>query len=108
MVTKTHSRPQVSNDNPYSEAQFKTMNYRPTYPDRFGSLEDARQWVRAFVQWYNHDDDGVFLLDAAYATHPERFVRRAPRVVAVPPAVWMNPPPPCERERFTDLMEYNE
>ena len=84
-----------------------------------------------FVQWYNHDhrQSGLgFLtpatvhagkttqvqharqqvLDAAYATYPERFVRRAPRVVGVPPAVWINPPPPCKRERFTDPMQQNE
>ncbi len=51
-VTKTHSRPYVSNDNPYSEAQFKTLKYRPDYPDRFGSIADARSWARPFFQWY--------------------------------------------------------
>jgi transposase InsO family protein len=53
-VAKTHSRPRVSNENPYSESQFKTMKYRPDFPDFFGSLEDARAWVRAFFDWYNH------------------------------------------------------
>lgn len=114
-VTKTHSRPHVSNDNPYSEAQFKTLKYRPTYPDRFGSIQDARAWVRTFVAWYNHEHrhSGIGLLtpatvhcqqgevvrtarqvvlDAAYATHPERFVRHAPVPPALPTAVWINPP----------------
>lgn len=114
-VTKTHSRPHVSNDNPYSEAQFKTLKYRPDYPDRFGSLEDARAWVRAFVTWYNHEhrhsglglltpatvhhgrDEQAWharqaVLDRAYAAHPERFVRRAPTPPALPEAVWINPP----------------
>ena len=53
-VRRSHSRPTVSNDNPYSEAQFKTMKYGPTYPDRFASLAEARAWVTAFVDWYNH------------------------------------------------------
>ena len=53
-VAKTHSRPHVSNDNPFSEAQFKTLKYRPSYPDRFGSLHDARAWARPFFDWYNH------------------------------------------------------
>jgi putative transposase len=114
-VTKTHSRPHVSNDNPYSEAQFKTLKYRPDYPERFGSLEDARAWVRTFVTWYNHEHrhSGLGLLtpatvhhgrgeqvrharqvvlDRAYADHPERFVRRAPMPPALPGAVWINPP----------------
>ncbi len=115
-VTKTHSRPHVSNDNPYSEAQFKTLKYRPDYPKTFGSLEDARAWTRAFVTWYNdqHHHTGLGLLTpavvhhglaadtrnkrqavlvAAQAAHPERFVRGTPRVPAVPSAVWINPPP---------------
>lgn len=114
-VTKTHSRPHVSNDNPYSEAQFKTLKYRPDYPNRFGSLEDARAWVRAFVAWYNHehrhsglglltpatvhqgDGESVrharqVVLDTAYAAHPERFVRRRPTPPVLPEAVWINPP----------------
>lgn len=115
-VTKTHSRPHVSNDNPYSEAQFKTLKYRPDEPDRFGSLEDARVWVRTFVAWYNHEHrhSGLGLLtpatvhqgcgeqarharqvvlDTAYVAHPERFVRRRPTPPALPEAVWINPPP---------------
>jgi putative transposase len=114
-VTKTHARPHVANDNPYSEAQFKTMKYRPDYPDRFGSLQDARIWARAFFQWYNHEHyhSGLGLLtpatvhygqapavleqrrqvlQAAYLTHPERFVRGEPQPPALPTEVWINKP----------------
>jgi putative transposase len=114
-VRRSHSRPSVSNDNPYSEAQFKTMKYGPTYPDRFASLADARAWVTSFVQWYNHDHrhSGLGLLTpamvhggtaavvvaarqavltAAAATHPERFVRGQPTPSAVPTTAWINPP----------------
>lgn len=114
-VRRSHSRPTVSNDNPYSEAQFKTMKYGPTYPDRFASLIDARAWVTTFVQWYNqeHRHSGLGLLTpamvhsgaadtvvaarqavltAAAATHPERFVRGQPKPPAVPVAAWINPP----------------
>jgi len=115
-VTKTHSRPHVSNDNPYSEAQFKTMKYRPDYPDRFGSLEDARAWARSFFTWYNHQHhhsglglltpsvvhhgqaDEVIqrrqqVLEAAYVAHPERFVHGAPTAPRPPDQVWINKPP---------------
>ena len=114
-VTKTHSRPQVSNDNPFSEAQFKTVKYHPSTPDRFGSVEDARIWARELFQWYNHahHHTGIALLTpatvhrgqapavlaarldvlrAAYHAHPERFVRGAPRPAELPAAVWINPP----------------
>ena len=114
-VTKTHSRPYVSNDNPYSEVQFKTLKYRPDYPDRFGSLADARSWARPFFQWYNHEHrhSGLGLmtpatvhygqaqivyqqrqqvLQAAYAAHPERFVRGLPTPPQLPTAVWINRP----------------
>ena len=114
-VTKTHSRPYVSNDNPYSEAQFKTMKYRPDYPDRFGSLADARSWARPFFEWYNHEHrhSGLGLmtpatvhygqaqavyqqrqqvLQVAYAAHPERFVRGLPTPPELPTAVWINRP----------------
>jgi len=114
-VSKTHSRPHTSNDNPYSEAQFKTMKYRPDYPARFGSLEDARAWARPFFHWYNHDHHHVGLglmtpvtvhtglapqtlaarqhhLAAAYEAHPERFVQGPPLPPALPEAVWINPP----------------
>ena len=114
-VTKTHSRPHVSNDNPYSESQFKTMKYRPDYPDRFGSIQDARAWARAFFRWYNHEHHHTGLglltpvivhygqaqrvveqrqqvLQAAYAAHPERFVRGIPRPPSLPTEVWINKP----------------
>jgi putative transposase len=114
-VTKTHSRPHVSNDNPYSEAQFKTLKYRPDYPGRFGCIVDARSWGRAFFDWYNnqHHHTGLALLtpadvhggraaeklqqrqailQQAYAAHPERFVRGTPVVPTLPDAVWINPP----------------
>jgi putative transposase len=116
-VTKTHSRPRVSNDNPYSESQFKTMKYRPDFPDFFGSKEDARAWVRPFFDWYNnehyHSSLGLLtpatvhygqasallekrqrVLDAAYAAHPERFVKKHPTVQSLPDAVWINRPQP--------------
>jgi len=114
-ITKSHSRPHTSNDNPYSEAQFKTLKYRPTFPPRFGSIEDARAFCREFFGWYNteHRHAGIGLmapatvhagrapdvhaartltLERAYAEHPERFVRRPPRPPELPSAVWINPP----------------
>lgn len=114
-VRRSHSRPTVSNDNPYSEAQFKTMKYGPTYPDRFANLAEARAWVTAFVDWYNHvhrhsglslltpamvhrgTADAVVaarqvVLTAAAAHHPERFVQGPPTPPPVPTAAWINPP----------------
>ena len=114
-VLKTHSRPYVSDDNPYSESQFKTLKYRPDFPDRFGSLQDARTHFSAFNQWYNHEHhhSGIAdltpadvhlgraparlaahqsVLEAAYAAHPERFVRGPPRAPELPKAAWINPP----------------
>lgn len=114
-VAKTHSRPQVSNDNPYSEAQFKTLKYRPDFPERFGSIEQARSVSERLIDWYNgeHFHGGLALLtpamvhygqarlvithrqrhlDAAYARHPQRFVRKKPKHPEVPDAVWINPP----------------
>jgi putative transposase len=114
-ITKTHSRPYTSNDNPYSEAQFKTLKYRPDFPERFGSLIDARAWAQPFFHWYNneHYHTGLNLmtpamvhyglaetfrqqrnqvLQIAYATHPERFVRGVSVVPDLPRAVWINPP----------------
>ena len=116
-VTKTHSRPYVPNDNPYSEAQFKTMKYRPGYPDRFGSIQDARTWARLFFHWYNHEhhhsglalltpatvhygqaqaviDRRQKVLQAAYVAHPERFVRGVPKSPSLPTEVWINKPSP--------------
>jgi len=114
-VTKTHSWPRVSDDNPYSESQFKTLKYRPGYPERFGCLEDARARAHAFFSWYNNDHhhSGLGLLTpalvhygqaetvrgqrqqvllAAYLTHPERFVRGAPQLPELPKEVWINKP----------------
>ena len=114
-VVKTHSRPHVSNDNPFSEAQFKTLKYWPAFPERFGALEDARAFGRGFFAWYNHEhyhsalgyltpamvhhgvaagvrDQRQQVLAAAYAVHPERFVHGVPRPAALPTAVWINPP----------------
>jgi len=116
-VTKTHSRPHVSNDNPFSEAQFKTLKYRPAFPERFGSLQDARAHGQAFFAWYNteHHHTGLGLLTphdvhvglaeqrvaerrtvlaAAYAAHPERFPAGRPTPAAAPTEVWINPPKP--------------
>jgi putative transposase len=114
-VTKTHSRPHVSNDNPFSESHFKTMKYRPDYPDRFGSKQDARVWAEEFFRWYNHQHhhSGLGLLTPAvvhygqaqqvrekrqqtlqnaFALHPERFVHGLPKPHPLPEAVWINPP----------------
>jgi len=114
-ATKSHSRPHVSNDNPFSESQFKTLKYRPEFPDRFGSQEDAHVFCRGFFTWYNdeHYHSGIGLmtpamvhygraaevlawrgqtLDAAYKAHPERFVSKRPAPLALPEAVWINPP----------------
>jgi putative transposase len=114
-VSASPSRPHTSDDNPFSEAQFKTLKYRPDYPDRFGSLADARAWTRPFFAWYNeeHYHSGLNLLtpasvhygqatviqrqrqtvlSAAYATHPERFSQGVPVVAGPPAAVWINPP----------------
>lgn len=118
-VTKTHSRPHVSDDNPFSESQFKTLKYRPEFPDRFGSLPHARSFCQAFFPWYNNEhhhsalglltpevvhsqraelvrDRRQHTLDAAYAEHPERFVRKPPQPPALPTEVWINPPPKSE------------
>jgi putative transposase len=114
-VTKTHNRPYTSTDNPYSEAQFKTLKYRPGFPARFDSIEHARAFCRDFFDYYNHHhrhsgialmtpasvhhgrakemhDDRTRVLDAAYAATPERFVRRAPTPPALPTAAWINKP----------------
>lgn len=114
-VTKTHSRPYVSDDNPYSESQFRTLKYCPDFPERFGCLEDARAFCQSFFRWYNeeHRHSGIALLTpamvhsgqteavlaqrravlaAAYRAHPERFVRRHPTPLPMPSAVWINKP----------------
>ena len=125
-VQKSHSRPRVSNDNPYSEAQFRTLKYCPTYPDRFGSVADARQWGQEFFTWYNdeHHHTGLALLtpadvhhgraaailverqavlQQAYAAHPERFVKGPPTVPQLPTAVWINPPQPTIPQQPADV-----
>ena len=114
-VVKTHSRPYVSNDNPFSEAQFRTLKYCPQFPERFGSIEDGRAFGQEFFRWYNQDHrhsglgfltpavvhfghaEGVRaerdrVLAAAYARHPERFVNGRPQAAELPTAVWINPP----------------
>ena len=114
-VTKTHSSPHISNDNPFSESQFKTLKYRPDYPDRFGSQPDARIWAGAFFGWYNYQhhhtaiglltpadvhfgraqtilDQRQQVLQAAYLKNPERFVKGPSLPAQLPLAVWINPP----------------
>lgn len=115
-ISKSHSRPHVSDDNPFSEAHFKTAKYMPDYPERFGSIEDARAYFRTFFHWYTmeHHHWGIALLTpyavhhgqaeiltqarqevllAAHAAHPERFVNRVPTAPELPKEVWINPPP---------------
>ena len=114
-VTKTHSRPHVSDDNPYSESQFHTLKYRPDFPDRFGSIQDSRAHSQQFFSWYNneHRHSGIALLtpamvhygeaadivqkrqvvlDTAYRAHPERFVHQPPQPLSLPKEVWINKP----------------
>jgi putative transposase len=119
-VTKSHSRPHCSNDNPYSEAQFKTLKYRPEFPDRFGSQQDARAFCRRFFAWYNdqHRHSGIGyhtpadvhyrraeqvraaraeVLAVAHAAHPERFVRKPPSPPELPRPAWINQPEEAAR-----------
>lgn len=115
-ATRTHTRPYTSTDNPYSESQFRTMKYRPDFPDRFGAIEDAqRAYCGHFFPWYKteHRHSGIgyltpetvhygeaetvtrvrqAVLEAAHAAHPERFVRKPPQPPAVPEAAWINRP----------------
>lgn len=114
-VTKSHSRPHTSNDNPFSEAQFKTLKYQPEFPERFGCIADAKAFCRAFFTWYNQDHHHAGLglmtpdqvhygqagavhaarteiLKKAYHTNPERFVRKMPEPPPIPTATWINPP----------------
>jgi putative transposase len=114
-VTKSHNRPHCSNDNPYSESHFRTLKYRPQFPSRFGSFEDALAFCRRFFSWYNdeHRHSGIGLhtpadvhygraelvqaqrglvLETAYAAHPERFVRKVPTPPALPTVAWINKP----------------
>jgi putative transposase len=114
-VTRSHARPHVPDDNPYSESQFKTLKHHPTFPDRFGSIEDARGFCQGLFRWYNveHYHSGIGLLTPAdvhfgraeqiiharqmvlgdaYAAHPERFVRKPPQPPRLPEQVWINKP----------------
>jgi putative transposase len=116
-ITKTHSRPHTSNDNPFSESQFKTLKYRPDFPGRFASIQEARDFCRSFFPWYNqeHHHSGINLLTPqmlhygeaqaviharqqvllnAYKANPQRFVRGLPSSGTLPQAVWINPPSP--------------
>jgi putative transposase len=114
-IAKTHSRPHVSDDNPYSEAQFKTLKYRPDFPERFGSIEDARAHCQHFFRWYNtaHCHSGIGLmtpesvhyghaptlfkqraetLNVAFLTNPKRFKGKIPQPPKLQTAAWINPP----------------
>jgi putative transposase len=114
-IIKSQSRPHVSNDNPFSESQFKTLKYRPEFPDHFASYDEARAFCVAFFAWYNDDhyhsglrmltpasvhynragpilSQRALTLAAAYAAHPERFVQGLPKPKTVPQTVWINPP----------------
>ena len=119
-ITQTHSRPSVSDDNPFSESQFKTLKYRPDFPERFGSLEDARAFCHPFFEWYNnrHYHSGLGLLipadvhysradlvikerqlvlDQAFEKHPNRFKGKNPKPLALPQAAWINKPLFCDK-----------
>lgn len=119
-VTKTHSRPYVSNDNPYSESHFKTMKYRPEFPERFGCYQDAHRFCAEFFPWYNHEhhhsglgyltphevhyglahrrrDQRAGVLQQAYERNPQRFVRGLPQPALLPTAVWINKPKEISR-----------
>ncbi|MDT5354052.1 MAG: putative transposase, partial [Mycobacterium sp.] len=115
-VTRSHSRPRVSNDNPYSESLFKTLKYGPEFPERFGSLCEARQFMDTFTNWYNHEHrhtgiglhtpadvhfglatdkaaDRRTVLTQARARHPHRFgTTAAPKILDLPDTVWINRP----------------
>jgi putative transposase len=118
-VTQSHSRPHVSDDNPYSEAQFKTLKYRPGFPGQFGSIQAARLHCRTFFTWYNDEhrhtglglhtpadvhygtagavrDKRAAVLAEAYAAHPERFVRKLPQPPELPASSWINKPDDTE------------
>ena len=114
-ITKSHSRPHVSNDNPFSESAFKTLKYRPDFPEYFETIEHAQAFCRLFFEWYNHQHrhSGIsmltpasvhynqyqpilearsILLASAYTAHPERFVKGPTIVKALPNKVWINKP----------------
>ena len=121
-VTKSHGRPHVSDDNPYSESQFKTLKYSPGFPERFGSIEDARSFCRIYFHWYNHEHrhsgigmmtpasvheghaEAVYaarqvVLDKAFEAHPERFPNGRPKPPALPGPAWINAPKIEEKEQ---------
>lgn len=115
-ISKSHSWPHVSDDNPYSKSKFKTLKYCPSFPDRFGSLQDSVAFCRSFFPWYNtehrHSGMGMLtpevvhyglaedvwfesrrkVLEVAFEAHPERFARGVPLPSALPEAAWINPP----------------
>ncbi len=120
-VTKSHSRPYVSNDNPYSESQFKTMKYRRDFPERFGCVEDSRSFCQDFFGWYNteHYHSGIGyltpenvhygraeqiikerenVLKMAFEKYLKRFKGKVPKPMALPKAVWINKPSPNESD----------
>ncbi|MCD4785065.1 MAG: IS3 family transposase [Candidatus Eremiobacteraeota bacterium] len=124
-VVRTHSRPHVSNDNPFSESQFKTLKYMPGFPGKFGCIEDSRGFCGNFFNWYNwkHHHSGIGLLtpgsvhyglaetitahrqevlNGAFLTHPERFVRKPPSPPEPPQAVWINPPEKPGKNKFRE------
>ena len=130
-ITKSHSRPYVSDDNPFSESQFKTVKYNPDFPGCFGSVIDARVFCGPFFDWYNteHRHSGIGMmtpemvhyglaeqvraerervLDAAYAAHPERFVRGRPTPPVLPQAVWINPPRATADDRAAARGEHSQ
>ena len=121
-VTRSRSRPHVSDDNPYSESQFKTLKYSPGFPERFGSIEDARSFCRRYFHWYNHKHrhSGIgmmtpasvhegraeaiykarqIVLDLAFQSHPERFTKGRPKPPALPGPAWINRPEDLENEK---------
>jgi putative transposase len=120
-ITKSFSRPSVSNDNPFSEAHFKTLKYHPNFPQRFGSIEDSKVFCSSFFPWYNgqHKHSGIEYytpedvhygraeqyfelrnktLKSAHIAHPERFVGKHPKAVLPPKEVWINPPKSLENK----------
>jgi putative transposase len=130
-VAKTHSRPHVSNDNPFSEAAFKTLKYRPDFPERFGSIEHSRQFCHDFFNWYNHQhhhcgialftpyqvhygmvnaalQKRTIIMNQAFQNHPERFVKGIPIVPQPPKEVWINKPIVKEQDKNVSLNTNNQ
>lgn len=129
-VTKSHSRPYTPNDNPFSEAQFKTLKYRHSYPQRFESFEQAQLWTQQFFQWYNHEHyhsalnlmtpasvhygehqqvraKRMAVLQQAYLNHPERFVHGSPHIPPLSEKVWINPPN-MQQQQQQQRLQYAE